>query len=146
LIRFIEEIPNGGAGRQTALRQHLEPKRGFVRLLQRNVDARDEFWTRPRPARRSIICANAGARATELAPNVSVFVDRRQRPDESQDVQSELLRPCFERFGFWIHPDPSCRGDAEGDASRRVSWTANESNHQSINIQQSAINNLAAHG
>ena len=103
LIRLVEKFTSRLAGGHSGLHEYLEPKRGFIRLFQCDIDTSNELRARPGTAGCSIIRADASARPTQLTANVPLFIGSRQRPDESQDVQGELLRTVSERFRFWIH-------------------------------------------
>src|SRR3989442_13283416 len=89
-VRLLQEAPCRPTRRNLSLRQNLEPEGGFVRLLQRAVDARDELRSRSGATRRSVIGADTGSRSTELIADIVTFVGRRQRSYEREDIQGKL--------------------------------------------------------
>src|SRR3989442_8667524 len=89
-VRLLQEAPCRPTRRNLSLRQNLEPEGGFVRLLQRAVDARDEL--RSEIWRDTSLCSRrrrwfpidgADRRYRDIRPSPAAFVRTRGHPGQT---------------------------------------------------------------
>ena len=82
--------------RNRRFNQQLQPKRGFIRLLDDDPEFRDEIFVGFAAADRAIIRPHRWPAAKQLPSNDTRFVGVRKQPAESDDRECEDFRPLTE--------------------------------------------------